>query len=434
MRIIRKQWLLAALALMILALAAPASAAPTACGGTHVVQRGETMYSIARRYDVSVWTIARANGMTNPNRIYVGQRLVIPCYRQTTGHVHIVQAGENLTTIGLRYGVSAWAIARANGLTNLNHIYAGQRLTIPGAGATPTKKPTSVPTHSPVSFPGPWTGEYFDNASLSGEPCRTRTDEAIDFNWAYGPPADCMPTNHFSVRWTGTFHFEEGTYRFYAKVDDGVRVYVDGERIINGWRNGTLRRYTADRAMEASDHTITVEYYDYVQIARGHVWWEKIAGPTPTDTPTPTPEPCATATPTSTPEPCETHTPAPEAAWYGEFFNNRGVSGTPAVTRYDPWIGFDWGTGSPAGIPNERFSARWTRKMHLDTDHYRFCAMSDDGVRIWVDDELVLDEWHANNGVAYCGAYWAQSGTYNVKVEYYEDGGDALIYVWTEPH
>jgi len=60
--------------------------------------------------------------------------------------------------------------------------------------------------------------------------------------------------------------------------------------------------------------------------------------------------------------------------------------------------------------------------------------MSDDGARIYVGKELVLDEWHANNGVAYCGEYWASTGTYEVKVEYYEDGGKALIYVWWEPH
>ena len=60
--------------------------------------------------------------------------------------------------------------------------------------------------------------------------------------------------------------------------------------------------------------------------------------------------------------------------------------------------------------------------------------MSDDGVRIWVHDQLVVDHWHANNGTAYCGAFYSEGGTYDVKVEYYEDGGDALIYVWWEPH
>jgi LysM repeat protein len=49
-----------------------------AASNTHVVQRGETLYSIARSYGVNMWTIARANGIANPNHIYAGQRLVIP--------------------------------------------------------------------------------------------------------------------------------------------------------------------------------------------------------------------------------------------------------------------------------------------------------------------------------------------------------------------
>jgi hypothetical protein len=58
--------------------------------------------------------------------------------------------------------------------------------------------------------------------------------------------------------------------------------------------------------------------------------------------------------------------------------------------------------------------------------------MSDDGVRIWVDGTRALDEWHPNNGVAYCGRYWAASGNHQITVEYYKEGGHALIYVWWE--
>jgi LysM repeat protein len=101
----------------------------------HIVQSGETLYSIARSYGVDMWAIARANGITNPNHIYAGQRLVIPIGQadgiRHTATVHIVQSGETLYSIANRYGVSMWAIARANGVTNPNLIYVGQRLAIP---------------------------------------------------------------------------------------------------------------------------------------------------------------------------------------------------------------------------------------------------------------------------------------------------------------
>ena len=345
-----------------------------------------------------------------------------------SGRIHVVRRGENLYGIASVYGMNAWAIARANSILNLNRIFVGQRLTIPGPA--PAVAPRSQPSSLPGTWPGPWTGEYFDNATLSGSPYTTRSDESVNFNRGYGPAAGGMPSNYFSVRWTGTLGFDEGTYRFYARVDDGVRVCVDDECIINGWRAGSLRTYTADRALTSGDHTIKVEYYDWIQVARAHFWTRKLSGPTPAGTPTPTPA----CTPTPTPA-CDGTVEPPSEGWDGEFFNNKTVEGDPVATHHVGAIGFDWGTdGAMPGVWRDGFSARWTTRMRLQTDHYRFCAMSDDGARIWVNDTLVLDEWHANNGVAYCGDYWAETGDYDVKVEYYEDGGDALIYVWREPH
>jgi len=226
-----------------------------------------------------------------------------------------------------------------------------------------------------------------------------------------------MPTNAFSVRWSGTFWFEEGTYRFYAKVDDGVRVYVDDVLQINGWRDGSFRQYYKDVWLCAGDHSVRVEYYDRIQVAKAYAWWKAISGPA-----------VATPTPTSTAAP-------PSGVWYGEYFNNKELQGTPVYRSHDAAIGFDWGAGRPSReVWHDGWSACWVTRVSLKNDHYRFCAMSDDGVRIWVNNQLVVDEWHANNGVAYCGAFWSSGGTYPVKVEYYEDGGNALLYVWWEPH
>jgi LysM repeat protein len=97
------------------------------------------LFSIGRRYGVSPWAIASANGLANPNRIYAGQSLWIPaggsCYPQPQpgwcGSYYFVRHGDTLFRIAHRYGVSAWSIARANGLYNMNVIWAGQRLYIP---------------------------------------------------------------------------------------------------------------------------------------------------------------------------------------------------------------------------------------------------------------------------------------------------------------
>jgi LysM repeat protein len=402
--------------LVCLVLIAPASAAPVAddCNTVHIVQAGDTMYSIARRYGVTVTEIANANGIVNPNYIYVGQRLIIPICRPA-GLVHIVQPGETLTQIALRYGVSVWALADANGITNINYIYVGQRLFIPGSAPppAPAPAPTAVPS---TTIPGPWHAEYYSNVGLSGSPLLAREDASIDHNWGYGAPSGGIPADYFSVRWTGRFYLSEGTYRFYAATDDGIRVWVDGEQIIDGWRDGAYRTYKADKTLAAGDHDFKVEYYDSVEVARARFYWQWLSGTTATTAP---------AAPTA----------VPSSGWYAEFFNSEQLQGDPVLTRIDPWIGFEWGTGSPGdGVWQDGFSVRWTQTLPLQTDHYRFCTMSDDGSRIWVGGQLVLDEWHANGGIAYCGTYWATSGNYQVVVEYYEHGGDALIYMWWEPH
>jgi LysM repeat protein len=102
----------------------------------HVVQRGENLFRIALRYNTTVDAIAAANNIRNPQFIYVGQELTIPQGGGTTppsggGRTHVVRPGENLFRIALRYGTTPQAIAAANNLPNIHLIYVGQVLHIP---------------------------------------------------------------------------------------------------------------------------------------------------------------------------------------------------------------------------------------------------------------------------------------------------------------
>jgi LysM repeat protein len=102
--------------------------------GVYIVRAGDTLYSIARRFGTTYLALAAANGLHSPYRIYVGQRLVIPgrgTVVPPSQKVYFVQAGDTLWSIALRYGTTPQAIAAANGLWNLNLIYVGQRLVIP---------------------------------------------------------------------------------------------------------------------------------------------------------------------------------------------------------------------------------------------------------------------------------------------------------------
>jgi LysM repeat protein len=124
-------------ACLILGIAAPASlAAPASPAGAlyHIVQRGENLYRIGLRYGISLWSIAQANGILNVNLIQTGQVLLIPVplpAPMPVPRIYIVRPGDTLAGIAWRFGTTVWVIARANGVWNPNLIYVGQRLLIP---------------------------------------------------------------------------------------------------------------------------------------------------------------------------------------------------------------------------------------------------------------------------------------------------------------
>lgn len=115
-------------------------------GTTYTIKAGDTLSSIAARYNTTVAKIAAANNITNTNLIRVGQVLTIPGTSTTpppaTTTNYTVKAGDTLTSIAARYNTTAAKIAAANNITNINLISVGQVLKIPGT--TPTPPPTTT--------------------------------------------------------------------------------------------------------------------------------------------------------------------------------------------------------------------------------------------------------------------------------------------------
>ena len=114
---------------------APTAAAPAAAGAptTYVVQPGDWVYTIARKFNVSPNAIIEVNGLHAPYTLHAGQVLTIPAGGAPPpgGNVYIVQHGDTLYSIARKYGKSVAAIAEANHLVNLHFIFVGQRLVIP---------------------------------------------------------------------------------------------------------------------------------------------------------------------------------------------------------------------------------------------------------------------------------------------------------------
>jgi LysM repeat protein len=153
-----KRWRLLSGVLLVVAIAIAVPVAADTLQTQHVVQPGETLFRIGLNYGLTTDVLARANGISNPNRIYAGQVLLIPdgstasaapaAAPAASNTIHTVQAGEHLSKIGRAYGVSAAAIAQANSLSNPNLIYVGQKLVIPGAGAVVSTTVSAAPAAS----------------------------------------------------------------------------------------------------------------------------------------------------------------------------------------------------------------------------------------------------------------------------------------------
>jgi PKD repeat protein len=123
----------------------------------------------------------------------------------------------------------------------------------------------------------------------------------------------------------------------------------------------------------------------------------------------------------------------PVGQYKAEYFSNRTLTGTPVLTRCEGAINYSWGNGGPgSGVPNDNFSVRWTGRFTFLAGSQTFTTVSDDGVRLWVDNVLVVDFWTDHGPTTRTGTRTMTAGDHDVKVEYYERTGGAVIQVgWT---
>src|SRR4029077_15281256 len=108
--------------------------------------------------------------------------------------------------------------------------------------------------------------EYFSNEELKGEPALARTDKHVHFDWGEGSFAPGQPVDHFSIRWSGYFvPKKSGDYKFFTSADDGVRLYLGDETVINDWQRHSQTVDSYARHLEAGQaYWIRLEYFEAV--------------------------------------------------------------------------------------------------------------------------------------------------------------------------
>jgi hypothetical protein len=245
-----------------------------------------------------------------------------------------------------------------------------------------------------------YKAEYWNNRTLSGSPTVTRCESTINYDWGGGNPVSGINQDNFSVRWTGEYNFAAGNTRFTGTADDGLRVWVDNNLLIDRWIDQGPTTYTADRNLSAGNHTVKMEYYENGGGAVARLSWSAVPG---------------------TPQSC------PNGQYMAEYWNNRTFSGNPSVTRCETSISYDWGGSSPVnGIGSDNFSVRWTGRHSFPAGNTRFIATADDGVRVWLDSTQIINAWRDQGPTEYAADYNVSAGLHTVKMEYYEKGGGAV--------
>ncbi len=245
-----------------------------------------------------------------------------------------------------------------------------------------------------------WTGYYFANRELRGDPAFVREDADIDFAWGNNSPAPGLPADDFSVRWIRWLYIDAtGDWTLTLTADDGIRLFVDDVLVLDAWGDQMPLARSVTVRLTQSFHLFRVEYYDHTGGAQAQLKMLSAKYPD----------------------------------WRGEYYAGLDLSGAPAFVRNDSAVNFNFGTTGPGnGVPASNFAVRWTRAQYLDAGNYRFTTTTDDGVRLWVDNRILVDRWTDQTTKSWFGDVSLNSGTHLIRMEYYNRGGAALAVLnWT---
>jgi phage-related protein len=269
-------------------------------------------------------------------------------------------------------------------------------------------------------------GEYFSGTGLTTLAYRGY-DADVNFNWYHASPDASLPVDSYSVRWTGYIKTPDGvsgSYNFFTVSDDGVRLWVNGQLLVNNWTNHAPTENSKIISLQGGQvYSIKLEYYEAGGTALIQMLWQPPNGAKeiiPSSKLLPAGEPVGTY------------------GLKGEYFNGKTLTDL-RLTRYDNNVDYDWGNWYPDPVlPVDSFSVRWTGSLRIPAGaggSYRFYTVADDGVRLWVNGQLIISDWTTHGPVENMSSLvQLEAGkTYDIKLEYYEDWGGAMVQLLWQP-
>jgi hypothetical protein len=280
---------------------------------------------------------------------------------------------------------------------------AGPLADVPVAEVAPPPTPAPTPA-PPVTFAN-WKSSFFSNRDLSGTPVLVTDLPNVNFNWGDGAPGGSIPADNFSARFERTLNFNFGTYEIALTMDDGARLFIDDQLVIDDWQVGSTRTRVTRQVLSGS-RRFRIEYFEAGGNAQIQLAYNLVSS---------------------------------NEAWQATYFNNTYLQGPELLTRGEPRGGsyaldYNWGRGAPAaGVPADQWSARWVGTFNFEGGDYRFIANVDDGIRVYIDGIRILDEWLAGYNANVTNTFHnLGAGNHQIVVEYQELAGDAIVRLWWE--
>lgn len=261
--------------------------------------------------------------------------------------------------------------------------------------------------------------QYYPNKFLQGPPTATGIVPVIDFDWKSGAPVG-LPNDGFSIRFLGHLTAPlSGDYTLTARTDDGVRLWVNGQLLINAWYNRAPTESSAVVNLQAGvSADIVMEYFENTGVAVAQLFWE---GPV-----------ARSIIPSTAFRPVIPQGMAGGGSGLrGFYYADRDLTHLN-FQRLDPLVKFNWSTGSPAdSIPKDNFSIRWMGYFSPRfTEDVTLIAKTDDGVRLWVDGNLGIDYWLPQGLKDRTYTFPGVAGEkYLIVMEYKEHTGNAAAYL-----
>lgn len=322
-----------------------------------------------------------------------------------------LSAGQTCDIVGRNRASTWWQLQCVNDFTGW---VAAQLVAVSGSVANVPVIVPPAPTPAPPAVCNAWAASFYSNRDLLGSPAATDCVSDINFNWGIVAPYPNMPLSNWSARFERSINFVGGNYQLRVVSDDGARVWVDGELVIDSWRAQPPTEATATRYLSGV-HALRIDYFQggggaslifsFSQANSGGGDWSG-GGGTPTN------------------------------GWNASYWNNTDLGGGPAITRGEARDRYpldrDWGNGSPVPgvIGNDNWSARWVGNYYFDPGDYIFKTRSDDGVRVFIDGQLVIDAWRDGHKDVQNKFHGIGGGQHQITIEFYERAGVAYNRVY----